>query len=78
MIEFECANAQELNAIYSVVQGSGIDLQGTCYILEIENRYLDLAATVPTRLDMPAPAAGLTQTSQACPLAHWVESMWQG
>ena len=54
-IEFECSNTEEIKAVYSKMQGCGIEIQNTCYILELENHLLDLPTTVPTTSDDSRP-----------------------
>ena len=67
-IEFECVWQEEVNMIYSKMQGSGIELQGTCCILEFENLFMQLAVTIPTRMEPLA--STLDGTMAGAALSH--------
>ena len=47
-IEFECGTHEELQAIYRRFHNNGIEMSGTCAIVEVENNISDLTATPNT------------------------------
>ena len=58
-LRFACASLSELKQIYSNVHGSGIELHGTCCILEIESLFVNMSVGAPS----PAPTTSHTATN---------------
>jgi hypothetical protein len=45
-IEFECGTRAELQLIYDKFHGSGVEYNGVSAVVEIENKFIDLATIV--------------------------------
>jgi hypothetical protein len=53
-IDFKCASQQEHGLLYAKLQGSGIELSGTCCVLDITNSFLNLATSAASAPHRPA------------------------
>ena len=56
-IDFKCASQQELGRLYSKLQGSAIELNGTCCVLDITNSFLHLASSTASTSLMGVPTS---------------------
>ena len=61
-IDFVCTTTKEIETIYTKLHGSGIELHGTCSIIEVENRSMDLGALALNNISPPAPSSPFRHT----------------